>query len=384
MDLKGLLLYGELCNHLVVMMSTIVACLAFVLLGSGQAQVATQTQVQSQGQDNTETPWRQVIQWENNGRVFSLLNSGAEYVPVGTRAQDRGHRVVVADTHLNPPRRPQGGNVRRQAPFRGSSETVRGQARHPFGFGQVPDNWRQTSSSTGGGQFQGSTGTQFRQAAGSSSSSSFSSSSSYNLPSYPQYPYPQQGPFQQIAWDSSVVEGPVRSYEPPFQPAHGGGYGGGTHSAGRGYAGGGYGAVVPPVLPGSPSDFTDEAYRFYQFYGYGPNPGVPSRAAQPPFTDGLDHRYTQSLYNEESAPVVPGFDVNQAAPATVDRTGPAGQAPIRSPQYEQFPPFGRPQPVRPGRTSANSAVENPSINVGSVYRPEQRGTSSLFAFSKIL
>lgn len=387
-------------------MSFVGACLVFALLGSGQAQVATQTQVQSQSrgrrQDGFDTPWRQVIQWENNGQLFSLLNSGAEYVPVGTGAQDRGPRVVVADTNPRTSRRPQGGNVRRQAPPRGSSETVRGQTRHPFGFGHVPDNWRQTASSTST-QFQGSSATRFRPSTGSSSSSSSSSfsSSSYNIPSYPQYPFPQQTPsFQPGPWDSTYVEGPVRSYEPPFQPVAGGGYGGGGAGGGAGGGGGGaggggggqgftggvYGGGLAPLLPGSPADFNDEAYRYYQSYGYVPNPGVVPRAAQPqpPFTDGLDHRYTHSLFNEESAPAV-----NPAAPVTVDRTGPAVQPPVRSPQYEQFPPFGRPQPpflqpIPPGRNSPNSALENPNVNVGSVYRQEQRGTVCLSGICEIL
>ncbi|KAM9860394.1 lysyl oxidase homolog 1 [Aulostomus maculatus] len=367
------------------MLPIVVACLLFNLLGLGHAQVAAQTQGQSrsqaQGHDSSATPWRQVIQWENNGRLFSLLNSGAEYVPAGTAAQDRAPRVVVADSPRSS-RRPQGGNVRRQAPSRGSSETVRGQARHPFGFGQVPDNWRQTAGTTGGTQFQGSSTTRFRPSTGSSSSSSSSySSSSYNIPSYQQYPIPQQPPFQPLPYDPSFVEGPVRSYEPPFQPVIGGGYGGaGGYGAGRGFAGGVYGGGgMAPVLPGSPSDFTEDGYRYYQSYGYGPNPVVPARAPQPPFADGLDHRYTHSLYNEDSAAPVP--DVNQGT-LIVDRTGPAGQPPVRSPQYEQFPPFGRPQPpfvqpIPPGRNSPNSALENPSVSVGSVYRQEQRGFPDL-------
>ncbi|KAE8297314.1 Lysyl oxidase-like protein 1 [Larimichthys crocea] len=190
---------------------------------------------------------------------------------------------------------------------------------------------------------------------------------------------PQQSPFQPLPYDSSFVEGPVRSYEPPFQPV-GGGYGGGGISTGQVYNGGGYGGGLAPVLPGSPTDFTDDSYRYYQSYGYVPNPAVRPRAAQPQHADGLDHRYTHSLYNEDSAPAVP--DVNQAAPVIVDRTGAAGQPPVRSPQYEQFPPFGRPQPpflqpIPPGRNSPNSALENPSMNVGSVYRPEQRGLPDL-------
>ncbi|XP_071750403.2 lysyl oxidase homolog 1 [Centroberyx gerrardi] len=371
------------------MLPIVVACLVCFLLCSGQAQVATQTQgqTQSQGQgQDSATPWRQVIQWENNGRLFSLLNSGAEYVPAGAPAQDRRPRVVVADARPRSTRRPQGGNVRRQAPSRGTSETVRGQARHPFGFGQVPDNWRQTTGSTGGSRFQSSSSTRFRPSTGSSSSSSSSSSfssSSYNVPSYPQYPLPQQPSYPGVPYDPSVVEGPARSYEPPFQPVvPGGGYGGGAYGGGGGYTGVGYGGGLGPVLPGSPPEYTEDGYRYYQPYGYAPNPVVPARAAQPPFADGLDRRYTHSLYNEESAPASSVPEANQATPVLVDRTGVAAQPPVRSPQYEQFPPFGRPQPpflqpVPPGRNSPNSALENPNINVGSVYRPEQRGLPDL-------
>ncbi|XP_056134703.1 lysyl oxidase homolog 1 [Lampris incognitus] len=370
------------------MLTIIVACLVCFLLSTGQAQVATQTQgqgqSQSQGPESAVAPWRQVIQWENNGQVFSLLNSGAEYVPAGAQTQDRGPRVVVADAPQRSTRRPQGGNVRRQAPSRGTSDTVRGQARHPFGFGQVADNWRQTTGSTGGGRFHSSSSTRFRPSTGSSSSSSSSfSSSSYNVPPYPQYPVPQQPPYPAVPYDPSLVDGPVRSYEPPFQPvAPGRGYSGGVYGGGGGggYTGVGYGGGVGPVLPGSPTEYTDDSYRFYQPYGYVPNPAVPAHAAQPPFSDGLDRRYTHSLYNQDSAVSAP--DMNQPAPEAVDRTVPAAQPAVRSPQYEQFPPFGRPQPpflqpIPPGRSSPNSALENPSINVGSVYRPEQRGLPDL-------
>ncbi|AWP01861.1 putative lysyl oxidase -like 1 [Scophthalmus maximus] len=83
------------------------------------------------------------------------------------------------------------------------------------------------------------------------------------------------------------------------QPVVGGGYGGGGYSAGQAYTGGGYGGGVVPVLPGSPSDFTDDSYRYFQSYSFGPNPAVPAHAAQPPFTDGLpdlvpDPNYVQA------------------------------------------------------------------------------------------
>ncbi|MEQ2218377.1 hypothetical protein XENOCAPTIV_002367, partial [Xenoophorus captivus] len=337
-----------------------------------EAQVALQAHGQSQSQvqeqDSSATPWRQVIQWENNGQVFSLLNSGAEYVPAGDGTQERAPRVILSDPQ--PSRRRQGGNLRRQAPPRGSSETVRGQARHPFGFGQVPDNWRQTTGNTGTSQFHGSSSTHRRP-----STSSFSSSS-YNIPSYPQYPFPQQPPFQ--PFDGSFPEGTVRNYEPPFQPVSGAGYSGGTYGTGQGYTAGGYGGGLGPVFSGSPSEFPENGYYYYQSYGYGPNPVGPSSAAQPSFVDGLDHRYTHSLFNEESPPANPVPNVNQALPVVVDRQGAAGQPPVRSPQYEQFPPYGRPQPpfsqpFPQSRTSPNSAPENPGSNVGNVYRGTQRG-----------
>ncbi|CAL8243400.1 unnamed protein product [Lota lota] len=360
----------------------------------GQTQNQSPGQEQRQGQDGSATPWRQVIQWENNGRRFSLLNSGAEYVPAGSQGQDTGPRVVLADSRPRVARRPQGGNVRRQAPSRGSSETIRGQARHPFGFGQVPDNWRQTPGGAGGTRFQSSSNTRFRQpSTGSSSSSSSFSSSSYNGPPFQQYPFPQQPPYPAVPYDPSLMDGPVRSYEPPFQPmVPGGGYGGGAYGgAGGGYTGtfggglggvgGPVGGVGGPVVPGPPTDYTEDGYRFYQPYGYAPNPAVraaPPQPPQPPFTDGLDRRYTHSLYNEESAAAVPEAPV----PVGADRTGVAAQSPVRSPQYEQFPPFGRPQPpfvqpVPPGRISPNSAIENPGHTAGSVYRQEQRGLPDL-------
>lgn len=380
----------------VSMLPIAAVCLVCFLLicTGGQAQDASQTPEQTQnqspgrGQDSSATPWRQVIQWENNGRRFSLLNSGAEYVPAGSQAQDTGPRVVFADSRPRTPRRHQGGNVRRQAPSRGSSETIRGQARHPFGFGQVPDNWRQTPGRTGGTRFQSSSSTRFRQpSTGSSSSSSSFASSSYNGPPFPQYPFPQQQqPYPAVPYDPSLMEGPMRSYEPPFQPmVPGGGYGGGVYGGGGGGGGGytgtfggGLGGVGGPMVPGPATDYTEDGYRYYQPYGYAPNPAVRAAPPQPPFTDGLDRRYTHSLYNEDSAAALPEAPV----PVGVDRTGLAAQSPVRSPQYEQFPPFGRPQPpfiqqLPPGRMSPNSAIENLGHSAGSVYRQEQRGTVTL-------
>ncbi|XP_012689896.1 lysyl oxidase homolog 1 [Clupea harengus] len=398
--------------------AVLVVCWVGVLLGSGRTQAQSQSQGQSRpgsspaqaqasAQDASSHPWRQMIQWENNGRVFSLLNSGAEYVPARTPEQDRNHRVLLADTAQRT-RRPQGGNVRRQAPARSGSETVRGQARHPFGFGQVPDNWRQGAAGTGDGsvgtgRFQSSSGTRFRPSTGSSSSSSSFSQSSFNAPSYPAYPYSpqQQPPSYPVPYDPSLGD---RSFEPPFQRpgtgypvGTGGGYspplsGGG--GGGGGYTGGSYsyGSLVP-VPPRASLDLADDGYRYYPPFAQ-PYPAVPAAPAVPAVpaapVDGLDRRYTHSLYHADSEQPA---DANQAPPASNPGLVP-GQPPVRSPQYEQFPPFGRPQlqpqppfvhPVPPvpavpaGRNPlvSNSADTNPSVSVGSVYRPEQRGMPDL-------
>lgn len=368
---------------------------------------ASWTHVEAQGQDANANPWRQMIQWQNNGRTFSLLNSGAEYVPARAQDQDRGHRVLLADAAPHAERRPTGGNVRRQAPPRSGSETVRGQTRHPFGFGQVPDNWRQGVVGTGDtGSRLPSSPSRYRPSTGSSSSSSSSSfpQPPFSGPSYAQFPFPQQ-PSYPLPFDPSVGEGPGPGlgYEPPFQRGTGysGGTGGGYGGGGGGYTGGGYGGGgytgggyngggyagggLGPLLPRSPTDYGDDSYRFYQPYG---QPYLPAQPVQPQ-PDGLDRRYTHSLYNEDTSGPLPDASAPAAAnpaaanPAAVpmDRMGPAVQPPVRSPQYEQFPPFRRVQPqpplvpVQPGRNpqSPNSAGENQHVSVGSVYRPEQRG-----------
>lgn len=356
------------------MQPILISCWVWILLGI--VGVQSQAQSSSQGQDSPSNPWRQVIQWENNGRVFSLLNSGAEYIPARGRERDRSHQVFLADSS-NRRSRPNGGNVRRQAPSRGNSETIRGQARHPFGFGQVPENWRQGTSSTGeSSRFQSSPSTRYRTSSGSSSSSSSSSSSTFSVPSYPQYPFQQQPSYY----------APYEPFEPPFQGTgysadpsgsftgvrYGGGGGGGGYSVGS-YGGGVFtGGGLAPVAPRS--ERRDDSYRYYPPYGAPPFPAVPAQPAEPPFSDGLDRRYTHSLYNDETAGLP---DTSNAAESV--STG-VGQPALQSPQYEQFPPFGRPQPVppfiqQPARNPLNSNfAENPATNVGSVYRSHQRGT----------
>ncbi|KAF5900631.1 lysyl oxidase 1-like, partial [Clarias magur] len=93
--------------------------------------------------------------------------------------------------------------------------------------------------------------------------------------------------------------------------------------------------------------------------------------------DGLDRRYTHSLYNEETAGLPDTSNAAESVSTGVSQPG------LQSPQYEQFPPFGRPQPQppfvqQPARNPLSSNfAENPSTNAGSVYRPQQRGLPDL-------
>ncbi|KAJ8417659.1 hypothetical protein AAFF_G00225020 [Aldrovandia affinis] len=329
------------------MSAAVVACSLWMLL-----LLVGQARVEAQGQDARTNPWRQRIQWENNGRVFSLLNSGAEYLPAGGSEQERSHRVLLADSSSRTARRPQSTNVRRQAPPRGA-ETARSQARHSVAYAQAPEGWRQgvAGAANAARRYQSSSASRVRPPTGSSSSSSFSSS--FNAPSYPQYPFPRQ-PAYATPYDASVVES--RGYEPPYQRYPTGA------SSGR-YAAGG----LVPAQPHSPTDYSDSGYRYLQ--PLQSDPAVPAQSG------GLDRSYSLGLYNEQP-PAVPETNAAPVAVPGPPAVGTDPHMPLHSPQYEQFPPFARGQPpfqppVPSGRNpvSPNSALENPSVNV---YRPEQR------------
>uniref|UniRef100_A0A7N8WL67 Lysyl oxidase homolog n=1 Tax=Mastacembelus armatus TaxID=205130 RepID=A0A7N8WL67_9TELE len=60
---------------------------------SGQRQ-----QRQQQQQQRTAGPWRQRIQWESNGQVYSLMSTGSEYeAPVRSRSQSRVYMRTGSD-----------------------------------------------------------------------------------------------------------------------------------------------------------------------------------------------------------------------------------------------------------------------------------------------
>uniref|UniRef100_A0A7N9CBE5 protein-lysine 6-oxidase n=1 Tax=Macaca fascicularis TaxID=9541 RepID=A0A7N9CBE5_MACFA len=68
------------------------------------------------GQGSDPGRWRQLIQWENNGQVYSLLNSGSEYVPAGPQRSESSSRVLLAGAPQAQQRRSHGSPRRRQAP----------------------------------------------------------------------------------------------------------------------------------------------------------------------------------------------------------------------------------------------------------------------------
>lgn len=367
--------------------------------------------VQGQDSNGDNGRWRQMIQWENNGRRYSLLNSGSEYVPAMGRARDETpSRVLLADTATGQSRRVPG-NTRRQAPtqpVRSGSDTVRGQTRHPFGFGQVPDNWRDgaTRDSTGGQRFRPSLGRQ-RQTGSSSSSSSFSRTSigqpPFMQPAFPQPPYFNQ----------------YETYDPQVPP---------SYDESSSYFRTGGSAGIYPVAPQPRfDDFGDDqgGYRTQGFYLPQEQPQVPYRPPpQPPQpADGLDRRYTHSLFQGGSTDVAqPRQDpiLDQQADPRFGQYQPVGYGPVEPyvpprnvepyppfrsldpypvvprqdsyhvvprqdpypvlPRQEPYPVVPRQEPYLPARSPElsqagqdNQAAQQARTNVGSVFRPNQNG-----------
>lgn len=360
------------------------ACLCILVHGQ-QAQP---------GQGADPGRWRQLIQWENNGQVYSLLNSGSEYVPAGAPSAESSSRVLLAGAPQTPRRRGQGGPRRRQAPSlplpgRVGSDTVRGQARHPFGFGQVPDNWREVAVGDSTGMARARTSVS--QHGGSASASAFAST--YRQPaSFPQqFPYPQ-APFvsQYETYDPAA-----RTYEQGYVYYRGAGGGAGAGAAAVASAG-----VVYPFQPRARyEEFGGggEEQPEYSPQGFYP---APERPYAPPPADGLDRRYSHSLYHEGAAGPEqahpdpgpgPGPDAAQAAGGAYGGDSALGWYPpyanlpaeayVPPRAVEPQPPFRVLEPpylpVRssdaPPPVAERSGSQQGRLSVGSVYRPTQNG-----------
>ncbi|XP_054693343.1 lysyl oxidase homolog 1 isoform X2 [Grus americana] len=319
-------------------------------------------------------PWRQLIQWENNGRVYSLLNTGAEYVPA-RQERPGGNRLLLAGEVSGGT-----GNVRRQAPVvpaRPGSETVRGQTRHPFGFGQVPENWREGPVGDSTASQRVRPAGRSRQASSSSSSSSFAYAS-VGQPAYPQFPFaPQYEPY----------EAP-RAYDEAYTYYRSTGTGGAAVASAAAGA-----SVVYPFQPRARYEDYGEEQSPYRAQGYYPAAERPYVPAAPQLVDGLDRRYSHSLYHDA------GGSPEQVGPDSYANQQPAGhgiastdnlQAPAGTgygsqyPPYEPQPPFRAVEPYGVPRPESYLPARNPEIpqavpdsqarvSVGSVYRPSHGG-----------
>ncbi|XP_051838282.1 lysyl oxidase homolog 1-like [Antechinus flavipes] len=410
------------------------------LLGCGLL-LLTRGQQQPPQQSSDASPWRQMIQWENNGRVYSLLNSGSEYLPPGGVLGDGSSQVLLAGAQQTTRRRSQGRPTRRQAPSlpgRAGSDTIRGQARHPFGFGQVPENWREVAVGDSTGMARARTSVS-RQRQASSASSVVSSGSAaaaasafaqttYRQPSYPaQFPYPQP-PF--VSQYETYEQAP-RAYDESYVYYRSNGGVPGAGAAAVASAG-----VIYPFQPRLRYEEYGEEQTPYQPQGFYPAQEVPLMPVpqpqpQPQPSDGLDRRYSHSLYHEgttnfdqayqdtyNSVPgqVVPGQVVpgqGAAAPESPQVNG--GSSPALGPGYvtdprlgwqspyanvppeayipprvvEPQPPFRvlepygsapRAEPYLPIRSSEapplggdRQGAQQGRVSVGSVYRPNQNG-----------
>ncbi|XP_054572683.1 lysyl oxidase homolog 1 isoform X2 [Eptesicus fuscus] len=339
------------------------------------------------GQGPDPGRWRQLIQWENNGQVYSLLNSGSEFVPAGAHRAEGSSRVLLAAAPQAPRRRSPGGPRRRQAPSpplpgRVGSDTVRGQARHPFGFGQVPGNWREVAVGDGAGLARA------RTAVSQHGGSSVSASASAFAGTYRQPPSgPQQFPYPQAPFVSQyeTYDPAARTYEQGYVYYRGAG--GGAGAAAVASAG-----VVYPFQPRARYEDlggAGEEQPEHSPQGFYP---APERPYAPPPADGLDRRYSHSLYHEgaagsEQALPDPGPDAAQAYggdPALgwyppYAHLPPEAYVPPRA--AEPQPPFRMLEPpylpVRssdaPPPVAERSGSPQGRLSVGSVYRRPQSG-----------
>lgn len=370
------------------------ACLC-VLVHGQQAQP---------GQGSDPGRWRQLIQWENNGQVYSLLNSGSEYVPAGPQRAESSSRVLLAGAPQAPRRRSQGGLRRRQAPSlplpgRVGSDTVRGQARHPFGFGQVPDNWREVAVGDSTGMARARTSVSQQRHGGSASSVSASAfATTYHQPSS----YPQQFPYPQAPFVSQYenYDPASRTYDQGYVYYRSAGGGMGAGAAAVASAG-----VIYPFQPraryeeyGGGGEEQPE-YPAQGFYPALERPYAPQPQPQPQPPDGLDRRYSHSLYNNEGTA---GFEQAYPDPSPDAAQSPGGGGAYGGdprlgwyPSYSNVPPEAyvppravEPQPpfrvleppYLPVRSSdapppggERNGAQQGRLSVGSVYRPNQNG-----------
>lgn len=209
----------------------------------------------------------------------------------------------------------------------------------------------------------------------SSSSSSFAYAS-VGQPAYPQFPFaPQYEPY----------EAP-RAYDEAYTYYRGAG-GAAVASAAAGAS------VVYPFQARARYEDYGEEQSPYRAQGYYPAAERPYVPAVPQPVDGLDRRYSHSLYHDA------GGSPEQGGPDSYANRQPAGhgvaaadnlQAPAGTgyggqyPPYEPQPPFRAPEPYGVPRPEPYLPARSPEmpqavpdsqarVSVGSVYRPSHGG-----------
>lgn len=299
------------------------------------------------GQDGAG--WGQMIQWEESGRRYRLLNSGSEYQAAG---EGTGGTRVVLDGGRS------GVDLRRQAPTlpRTGSQTVRGNTRHPFGFGQVPDNWQGGGEAPSTGRFVPSAGAGVGRGGGTrirQSSSQNSAGQSQSFVPRPQPPFVPQ----------------PESYPQAYEESYG-------------YSRGGGGYAAQPPWGGGYEDFYEEPSPPFAQPPYFAPPVVPPRQPAPvnPVVpqDGLDRRFAHSLFRGADIPV----ESDPVNPAVAGGGGDAGLPPYGGvSQGESYYGAQRPEYIQPQSRAANTPSnggesqtgQQGRANVGSVFRGGQSG-----------
>lgn len=299
------------------------------------------------GQDGAG--WGQMIQWEESGRRYRLLNSGSEYQAAG---EGTGGTRVVLDGGRS------GVDLRRQAPTlpRTGSQTVRGNTRHPFGFGQVPDNWQGGGEAPSTGRFVPSAGAGVGRGGGTrirQSSSQNSVGQSQSFVPRPQPPFVPQ----------------PESYPQAYEESYG-------------YSRGGGGYAAQPPWGGGYEDFYEEPSPPFAQPPYFAPPVVPPRQPAPvnPVVpqDGLDRRFAHSLFRGADIPV----ESDPVNPAVAGGGGDAGLPPYGGvSQGESYYGAQRPEYIQPQSRAANTPSnggesqtgQQGRANVGSVFRGGQSG-----------
>ncbi|GAB0193943.1 lysyl oxidase 1 [Grus japonensis] len=242
---------------------------------------------------------------------------------------------------------------------------------------QVPENWREGPVGDSTASQRVRPAGRSRQASSSSSSSSFAYAS-VGQPAYPQFPFaPQYEPY----------EAP-RAYDEAYTYYRSTGTGGAAVASAAAGA-----SVVYPFQPRARYEDYGEEQSPYRAQGYYPAAERPYVPAAPQLVDGLDRRYSHSLYHDA------GGSPEQVGPDSYANQQPAGhgiastdnlQAPAGTgygsqyPPYEPQPPFRAVEPYGVPRPESYLPARNPEIpqavpdsqarvSVGSVYRPSHGG-----------